>query len=170
MFLNTSKMPWVSLREDGDDTFQTAFTYASWPTTGVLNGLHKHPILKDANGYLIMFFGTDAANEDFLYKLWGRVRANGPMILLLTGTATLGTQVATTHPVTQETLADGLFADTITATGGILQDLVDILDAGNNRICMLKIDGIAVNDVFMELDLDGGGTTAASAYSAITGF
>ena len=171
MFLNTSKMPWVSLREDGDDTFLTTFTYASWPTTGVLNGLHKHPTLKDANGYLIMFFGTDAANEDFLYKLWGRNRTNGPMLLLLAGEVTLGTQVATTHPITQATLTSGLFGDTITVTGGLFENLVDILDSGNNRICALKLDGVSVDDLFMEIDLDGGdGTAAASAYAAITGY
>lgn len=171
MLLQTSKLPWVSLRAavSSDDTALTTFEYSNWPTSGVLNNLKGHPVLKDANGLLIAGFGTDADNEDAAYKLYGRARMNGPIILALTGIVTCGTQLITNNPIGDAALTARWF-DTITVTGGLLSGLVEILDSGNDRIAALKLDSLIFNDWFMEVDLDGGSTTMASFYSVICGY
>jgi len=169
MYLNTSKMAWQALRTDvdSDDTAIDVFDYATdWPSSNTI--CLKDPPLHDANGVLIAFHGTDGANEALTsYKLYGRSRQNGPIQLLLTGVATLGTQACLTSPVDNTTaIADGLWADTITVTGGLLAGLVDILDTGNNRICMLKFDSMHIQDLYLELDIG----TMASVYAIITGY
>lgn len=171
MYLNTARVPWVSLAEEADDTFQTVFTYDDWPTNNVINNLRGNAELLDANGYYVMMWGTAAADSVSEYKLWGRARMNGPMLLLLTGVATLGTQLATTHPITGATIANGLFVDSLTVTGGIFEDLVDVVDFGNNRICLLKFDGTIIHDIAIEFDHSvPAGTDMTLAYAAITGF
>lgn len=170
MYLNTARVPWVSLREAGDDAPRTAFTYSDWPTSGVLNKVRSNGTLKDINGVLIAMFGANAANEDARYWVFGRVRQIGPILMLLTGIATLGTQTAAVHPLTGATITNGLWVDTITVDGGIYEDLTDVLDSANNRIAMLKFDIGPIEDLRTEFDLDGGGTDSASMYAMITGY
>ena len=127
--------------------------------------------MKDTNGVMISLFGSDAADENVLYALYGRTRMNGPIMLLLTGIATIGTQIAVEHPIKgKPDLANRKWVDTFTVTGGIFADLVDILDSGQNRQAVLKFDITTINDLFMEIDLDGGSVTAASMYAIMTGY
>jgi len=169
MFLQTSKMPWVSMREAVvKDTAIDVFDYTTdWPSTGTVD--LKDVVLKDANGVLIAFFLTNDDNEDGSYKLYGRAKMNGPIMLLLEGIVTAGAQVITKHPITQATLT-AYWADTITATGGLLSGLVEILDSGNDRIAMLKFDSLIFKDLFMELANDGGSTDSATMYAIICGW
>lgn len=167
MFLQTSKLPWVSLRDNvtGDDTAITAFKYSNWPSSNTVN--LRSPVMKDANGVFIAAFGTDTADDVLTsYKLYGKARMNGPIVLLLTGVMTLGTQVATTHPISGVTVTNGLWVDTITVTGGLLSGLVEILDSGNNRACMLKFDTSIFQELYLELDLD----TINAFYAIICGY
>ena len=170
MYLNTARIPWHAWRTAvaADDTLLTAFDYLSlWPTTGVIT--LSAPPFQDANGVLVAFHGTAAADKDFLYNIYGRTRQNGPKQLLLSGVATLGTQNCTISPIDNVTaITNGEWADTITVTGGIFKDDVDILDSGNNRICMLRFDTQHIEDMFCEIDLDGGSDAATLAYSIIT--
>lgn len=175
MLLNTARIPWVALRTAvaADDTLlETAgdFSYSgAWPSSNTIN--LRTPPLQDANGVLIAFHGTAAADKDFLYNLYGRTRQNGPIQLLLTGVATLGTQNCIISPIDNSTsITNGEWAGTITATGGIFSGLVEILDSGNNRICMLKFDTLHLEDLFCEIDLDGGSDAATLAYGIITGY
>ncbi len=170
MYINTARLPWAQLRAlvAGDDTPISAFDFSDWPSANTIK-LNDEP-LKDANGVIIAFHGADAADEDTTYKLYGRTRNNGPVQLLLEGTIFLGTQNATTDPITGDTITNGEWADTITVTGGILSGLVEILDSGNNRICMLKFDQLHIDELFCEIVLTGGSTTAASMAGIITGW
>jgi hypothetical protein len=169
MLLNTRKMPWVSLRSAvaGDDTPIAIFDYlTSWPSSNTVK-LADAP-LHDANGILIAFHGTDGDNEALTYyKLYGRSKMNGAIFLLLTGVATLGAQACLTDPIDNKTaITGGLWADTITVTGGILTDLVDILDSGNDTIAMLKFDALNITDLYMELDIGA----QATVYSIVSGW
>lgn len=169
MLLNTARIPWQTLRSAvaGDDTPIADFSYStSWPASNIIK-LNKPPF-HDANGVLIAFHGTDGDNEALTYyKLYGRTRQNGPIQLLLTGVATLGAQACATDPIDDTTaITNGLWADTITVTGGILSELVHILDSGNDRIAMLKFDTLHIEDLFLELDIGA----MASVYAIITGY
>ena len=172
MYLNTARISWEAWRTAvaADDTLLAAFDYLTlWPTTGVIK--LNSPPFQDCNGVLVAFHGTAAAGKDFLYNIYGRSRMNGPKQLLLTGIVTLGTQNCTISPIDNTTaITNGEWADTITATGGILSGLVDILDSGNNRICMLRFDTMHIEDMFCEIDLDGGSDAATLAYAIITGY
>ncbi len=169
MFLNTARLPWTQLRAlvSGDDTPLSAFDFNDWPSANTikLNG----PELQDANVMFIAFHGADAADEDTTYKVYGRTRTNGPVQLLLEGTLFLGTQNCTKNPITGDAITNGEWVDTITVTGGLLEGIVEILDTGNNRICMLKFDKNHINELFCEIVLTGGSTTAASMAAIITG-
>jgi len=171
MFLQTSKLPWVSLRDAvvADDTALTTFQYSNWPTSNTLDDMKNHSAFKDANGLLITGFGTDSDNEDAAYKIYGRARMNGPIILIATGIVTCGAQLVTSHPITPAALTARWF-DTITVTGGLFSGLIEILDSGNDRIAALKLDSMIFNDLFMEVDLDGGDTAMASFYAIICGY
>ena len=174
MYLNTARIPWTSLRGAvaADDTTQASlgFDFGDWPSTGVLS-LSKAP-LADANGLAIAFHGTDAADETANYKLYGRARNNGPIQLLLEGVVTLGSQVCTTDPIDNSTaISGGLWADTISITGGIFNDsdIYTILDSGNNRICIVKFDQQWIEDFRLEIDIPASGQVA-SIYGIITGY
>lgn len=169
MLLNTARIPWQTLRSAvaSDDTAIDVFDYLTdWPASNTIK--LSAPPFHDANGLLIAFHGTDGDNEALTYyKLYGRTRQNGPIQLLLTGVATLGTQACLTDPVDNLTaITSGLWGDTITVTGGILKELVEILDNGNDRIAMLKFDSMHIEDLFLELDIGA----MASVYAIITGY
>jgi len=174
-YLNTARLQWSSLRGAvaADDTALTSFNYSNWPSSNTLN-LNSSKIC-DANGMVVAFHGTAAENKDFAYNLYGKCIANGPIMLLLTGVVTLGAQACTTDPIDNTTtIANGLWADTITATAGIFYDATNpayrIYDAGNDMICILQFDQKHVEDIFCEIDLDGGSDAATSAYAIITGW
>lgn len=167
MLINTARIPFVSLRDNvtSDDTAITVFKRSNWPSTNIIK--LKDPPLHDANGLIISAFGTDTDGDVLTgYKLLGIARQNGPIFNLLTGVMTLGTMVATTHPITGVTVTNGLWVDTITITGGLFSGLAEILDSGNNRICGLKFDQTIIEEVYLEIDLD----TINAFYAIITGW
>lgn len=171
MYQQAQKLPWIMLREavTADDTLLTAgsdFSYSIWPTSGVVNDLKNDTVMKDANGLGIIAYGKSADNATVLYNLYGRARQNGPVMLLLTGVMTLGQRVVTDTPI-GETAITARWVDTITATGGLLSGLVEILDSGQNRIAGLKFNSYWFNDLYFEVDLDGGGGTAMTEITAI---
>lgn len=171
MLLNTARVPWVSLRGavSTDDTYLTSFKYSDWPSSNTLN--LNIPDLHDASGLLIAFHGTDAADEDSTFEMYGRSRTNGPIQLLLSATVKLGTQNCTIDPIDgATTITNGEWVDTITITGGILSGIAEVLDSGNNRIAMLMFDQMHIEDIAVYFDLDGADTTAASMYAIITGY
>lgn len=170
MLINTARIPWVSLRGavTADDTFLTAFKYTDWPSSNTLK-LNEVP-LHDANGLIVAMHGSNAANENANYEMYGRTRQNGPIQLLLKGVVTLGTQICTTDPITGATITLGKWADTITVTDGILAGLVEILDSADNRICMLKFDQMHIEDLAVYFTITDAGEASASMYAIITGY
>lgn len=171
MFLNTARIPWVSLRDNvtSDDTAITVFKRSNWPSTNIIK--LTDPPLQDANGLVISAFGTDAANETVNYKLLGVARSNGPIFTLLGGVMTLGTLAATTHPITRPdtTVANGLWVDTISVTSGLFSGIYELLDSGNNRIAGLKFDQTFIEEVYLEIDIPAS-AQVASIYGIITGY
>lgn len=169
MFLNTARIPFVSLRDNvvADDTAITVFKRSNWPSTNIIK--LKDPPLHDANGLIISAFGTDTADDNLTsYKLLGVGRDTGPIYTLLTGIMTLGTLAATTHPITKPdaAVANGLWVDTITVTGGLFSGVVEILDSGNNRIAGLKFDQTFIDEIYLEIDLNN----INAFYSILTGY
>ena len=173
MLLSTARIPWLSLREAvaADDTAITVFKYSNFPAVGALpisgqNGSIdlNGPSLKDANGLLIAAWGAGGDNKTITaYRLYGVARQNGPIMLLLEGVMTSGSQVCAVHPITGATLTSNYWIDTITATGGLLSGIVEILDSGNDRICMLKFDSLIFDKLFLEYDENATGMTAFNA-------
>ena len=164
MFIQTSRLPWVLWRDAvaADDAPITDFKSANWPTTGTIDLRDAAQTdggknaLKDAVSVVVAAWGTAGATTS--YKIYGRCRGGGPIMLLLTGVMTTGTQACTVHPITGATLASNYWVGTMTATGGILSSSVSILDTGNNMICLLKFDTLIWKELFMEVDI---GTMAA---------
>ena len=155
MYLNTARTPWVKLRDNVtvDDAAISVFKRSNWPNTNVIK--LKDPPLHDANGLVITAFGTDADGDNLTsYKLLGVTRQNGPILTLFTGVMTLGTMAATTHPIDGTTIANGLWVDTITVTGGYLSGQETILDSGNDRICGLKFDQGIFDEIYLEVNLN----------------
>jgi hypothetical protein len=159
---------WHQLRSivSADDTALATFDYDSWPSSNVFNILTK---LGQVQNLRIAFFGTNAADEDFTYILYGRQK-DGPIQHLISGQVTFGSRVITKHPITKA-VATKYWADTITAAAGLLTDSDVLLDAaGNDRIGQLEIPARNVEELYLEVDLDGGSTTAASAEAIISGY
>lgn len=162
MYLNTARLSWLSLREavTVDDTAITVFKYSNMPDVGALPGRGQNgsielngPQLKDANGVFIAAWGAGGDNTVITgYKLYGTVRNNGPIVLLLAGVMTSGAKACAVHPLTGATLTSNLWVDTITATSGLLTGLVEILDSGADGICMLKFDTLIFDKLFLEYD------------------
>ena len=169
MFLNTARIPFVSLRDNvtTDDTAITVFKRSNWPSTNIIK--LKDPPLHDANGLIISAFGTDAENETCNYKLLGIARQNGPIYTLLGGVMSLGTLAATTHPITAATVTNGLWVDTFTVTSGIFSGIYELLDSGNNRIACLKFDQTFIEEIYLEIDIPSSGQVA-SIYAIVTGY
>jgi len=169
MYLNTARVPWLSLRDNvtTDDTAITVFKRSNWPSSNIVK--LNNPPLHDANALIISAFGTDAANETANYKLLGVARQNGPILTVLTGVITLGTLAATTHPITDAAVSNGLWADTITVTGGLYSGIVERLDQGNNLIASLKFDQLILDQLYLEIDIPASGQVA-SIYAIITGY
>ncbi len=169
MINNTIKLPWYSLRNvvAVDDTALAAFGFTDWPSSNIFS--LNDAKMKDVAGILISGYGSDAADEDMTYKLYGRRKMLGPITLLVSGVMTLGTQVCAVDPITGSTLTNTKWVDTITATAGVLSDEVTVLDSGNNRQAILQVDAYGWQDLFLEVDLDGGATTMATFGAIISG-
>lgn len=173
MFLNTARIPWYSLREAvaADDTAITVFKYSNFPAVGSaiktgqngavdLNG----PELHDANGLYLAAWGAGGDDKTITgYKLLGVTRQNGPIITVLSGVMTSGSLACAVHPLTGATLTSNLWVDTITVTGGLFSGVVEIMDSGNNRICMLRFDTTILDRIFLEYDENADGMTAFNA-------
>jgi len=76
---------------------------------------------------------------------------------------TSGNQNCAVHPLTGAVLTSNKWVDTITVTGGLLDGTHEILDTGNDRICVLKFDTAILDRIFLEYDEDGSGMTAFNA-------
>ncbi len=171
MLLNTARVPWVSLRGavSSNDTFLTSFKYSDWPSSNTLN-LNVPPI-QDASGLLVAFHGTNAADENADFEMYGRTRSTGPIQLLLKGVVQLGTQNCTTDPIDNTTtITLGEWVDTITISGGILANLVSILDNENNRIAMILFDQMHIEDIAMYFKITTAGNASTAMYAIITGY
>ena len=170
MLLNTARVPWVTLRGavTSDDTFLTAFGYTDWPTTNTIK-LSTAP-LQDASGLVVGMYGTNAENENANYEIYGRAMTNGPIQLLLKGVVTLGSQACAVDPVTGGAITAGFWADTITVTGGIMEEVVEILDAGNDRICEVVFDQMHIEDMACYFTISDAGSASTAMYAAITGY
>jgi hypothetical protein len=157
------------LRElvSADDTALAAFSYSDWPSTGTFDFRGEFP---DAKAAKVMFFGSDAANEDFKYILYGRYKANGPIVTLLAGAVVLGTRPCAKHPISDAALTNHKWADQISVATGLMDEKDVIQNNGdNNEAAAITFPMEGVVDLFLELDLDGGSVTAAKAGAIITG-
>lgn len=173
MYLNTARLPWYSLREAvaADDTAITVFKYSNFPAVGAnpekgQNGAIdlNAPGLKDANSLWIAAWGAGGDDKTITgYKLLGVTRQNGPIITVLSGVMTSGSLACAVHPLTGAALTSNLWVDTITVTGGLLDGHYDILDSGNNRICMLRFDSKILDKLYLEYDENATGMTAFNA-------
>lgn len=172
-YLFTKQHPWRFLRKAvaASDTAITTFDYASFPTSltdlDTQVGVGK-TVENSMNAVVIAAYGTDAANEDVGYKLYGRRLANGPIMLLATGVMTLGSQVVTKDPITRATRT-AYWVGTITVTGGLYEDRITIRDSGNNRICTMEFDTYGIKDFYLEIDLAAGASDMAEFNAIITG-
>ena len=149
-----------------DDTPLALFDYSAWPSAKAFN---LPAALGHVKNLRIAFFGTDAANEDATYVLYGRQK-NGPIQHLISGAITLGAQVVTKHPITG-TVMTAYWADTITAVAGLLTDSDVLLDAASSdRIGQLEIPRRNIVELFCEILVTGGSTTAATIEALISGY
>ena len=167
MIAQSVKLPWYKLREvvSSDDTAQSSvgLAYSDWPSADTVD--LTDPGLRDISGILISAYGSDAADEDMAYKLYGRRKMNGPITLLLEGVMTLGAQVCAVDPISGEALTDTYWVDTITATGGVLSGVDAIWDSANDRQAILQVDVYGWRDLFLEINL----TTMARFGAIISG-
>jgi hypothetical protein len=166
MFINNCKYKWETLRlaATAEATAITAFHWSdNWPSSGVVNVTEKFP---DANAIRVVFYGSDADNEDSLYRILGRHPQNGPILTMLAGEVTLGAAACAKDPVSDAALTNHFWGDTITVTGGSQQGCEVINDAAD-KIAAVDIPLKGVKEVFMEIDLDGGDGTAMAKLGAI---
>jgi hypothetical protein len=152
------KLPWVSLRENviADDTPISVFQYNNWPTSNTLS--LRGSDLKDSHGIMIAAYAGSAADKVITsYNLYGKSRMNGAIMLLLTGIMQTGSQACTIHPITEASLTNHYWIDTVTVTGGLLLNDCEILDNDSDRICMLKFDHTIFEELYIEIDLAASG-------------
>jgi len=158
-----------------DDTALATFDYASWPTSntvsmesGTETGISE---LLHARRLWLAIYGKAAVNATAGYKLYARRKDNGPILLLASGIATLGTQLVTKDPISEATIT-AYWADTITITGGLWSDMAPlVLDSGNNRIAIMRGRNEGLKDYYLEVDLDtaGAGTYMTEVNAIISG-
>ena len=177
MYLNTARIPWLSLREAvaADDTALSSLTggfirsnfpaVGSTPLTGQNGAIDLNSSLfKDANGVLIAAWGEGGDGKTITaYKLYGVTKMKGPILLIAEGAMTSGSLACANHPLTNVALTANYWVDTITVTGGLLAGDIDILDLETNRICMLRFDTSIFDKLYMEYDENGSGMTAFNA-------
>jgi hypothetical protein len=162
--MRTVQIPWYALRTAviADDTALATFDYASWPTSNTIeveSGTEEGiSTLLHARRLWVGIYGKAVADATAGYKLYARRKDNGPILLLASGIATLGSQLVTKDPISEETIT-AYWADTITITGGLWSDMAPlVLDSGNNRIALLRGRNEGLKDYYLEVDLNGAGT------------
>ncbi len=115
-------------------------------TTSQTTGLYafdSEPMNTKAVSAVVMFAGTDAANESFLYRLDGIVRAKNDgagcyvYIPIAKGTATLGTATYGSEG-TALGAAGNLWADGI--NDNLMSERAAIFSPGNNEIARMTVD------------------------------
>ena len=168
MYMNDCRYTWATLRAQvAETTPLAAFNWSDWPSSGGFDFKNAFP---DARCAKIMFYGSDAANEDFTFILYGRHRNNGPIETLLAGAVVLGARIATPDVITGVALTNGKWADQISVTTGTMDEEDVIQNNGeNDEIAAITFPMQGIVDLFLEVDLDGGSVTAASAGAIITG-
>lgn len=172
--MRTIQIPWYALRTAvvADDTALAAFDYLNWPTSNTVlveSGTEEGiSTLLHARRLWIAMYGKVAADATAGYKLYARRKENGPILLLASGIATLGTQLVTKDPIS-EAIITAYWADTITITGGLWSDMAPlVLDSGNNRIAMMRGRNEGLKDYFLEVNLDAAGVgTYMTEFNAI---
>ena len=128
----------------------------------------KFKIPDEWNNVAIAIWGKDAADEDCTVKLYGRMKNNGPIILLYSGEVDLGTKVVTKNPISLATVT-GYWADTFAASGA-QEFIVDIHlrnETADDDIAYLTFNTYDLEDLYLEVDMDGGVGVAAAEISAI---
>jgi hypothetical protein len=149
--LTTIQKQWYSLRDAivEDDSAVATFDFASWPTATYI-------VPSICNGVVIAFWGKGSANDHANYKLYGRRKNNGPVMLIATGVLTLGAQAVTKNPITGAAVT-AKWVDTITNTADWIKD-VGLMDIGNDRIGFMGFDLFAIAALYLEIDLDSSAT------------
>lgn len=173
MFIHDCKYKWETLRANSATipTAITAFLWSDWPSDGRIGTISVNEKFPYANAVKIVFTGSDAADESFSYKLYGKRQQNGPIELLLEGVAVLSAKVATPDPVSGSTITNAKYADQISVTVGT-QDEHDVIenDGADDEIAAVIFPLFGITDLYLEVVLSGGGGgTAASAGAIITG-
>ena len=168
MFIPDCKYKWETLRlaATAEAAAITAF-YApdDWPSTNTINLNQLFPF---ANSVKIMWYGSDAADEDCLYRIYGRRQQNGPIELLLAGEVTLGARICAKDPVTGDALTNHKWCDTATVTTGTMDEHDVIQNTGaNDEICAIIFPLQGITEMFMEIDIDGGDGNACATMGAI---
>ena len=160
-YLDTKQTPYKVLKKLGVD--DTALVWSGAAQTVDKHedcGLtHTEDVPQGANAAVVIFHGTDGANEVMNWMLVGWAEG-GPAEFIANGTATLGTQRVATGTST------GLYADTIAITAQKWDAIVSIADSGNNRIAKLCFDMCGLAWVACVIQKD----TAASTGSKIRFF
>ena len=161
----TIQLPWYALRAgvEADDTALALFDYQSWPTSGTIaiesgtsDGISQ---LLHARRLWIAMYGKASADATAGYKLYARRVENGPILLLASGIATLGTEAVSKDPITEASVTACYWADTITITGGLWSDMAPlVLDSGNNRIAIMRGRNEGLKDYYLEVDLNANGS------------
>lgn len=159
MIEQVAKFEWKMLRDAvaTDDAALTTFEYTN---AVYIAGMTKVP--KEANAVAIAFFGTDAANEDASIVIYGRARSNGPIMELYAGDIVLGAKVTMINPITKA-VETSYWADTVSSTGEEwITDTNIRNEGGDDEICYIVMNLFGIDDIYVQIDLDGGSVTAAS--------
>lgn len=108
-----------------------------------------------ANAGLVLFHGTDTADETMAWMLVGWRGLGGPAEFIANGTATLGTQQLEAATTT------GLYADTIAITAQKWPSIISIVDSGNNRVAKLVFDLCGIKHIACVMQKTTTATTGA---------
>lgn len=136
MNLSTKQLPYKVLKTLGVDDTALVWSGASQTVDRhEIRGstVESDDIPQNANGAVVIFHGTDAANEVMNWMLVGWAE-NGPAEYIANGTATLGTQRVNTGTALE------MWAHAITITAQNHIYTVSVADSGNNRIAKLCFD------------------------------
>jgi hypothetical protein len=161
------RKPWEALRSDveANDTAINTYEYSN-----AVYLASKWSISTSISSIIIALWGKDAENYTCAYKLFGRASKNsngipGPIESVAAGNLALGSQLITTDPISGE-VETGYWVDTITNTVEWTKP-ISLRNVGNNGICYLAVDVKQLQDVYLELTLDGGGGTQVTEMNAI---
>lgn len=136
MYLETKQLGYKVLKTLGVDDTALVWSGASQTVDKVEDRgstVEVVDIPQNANAAVVIFHGTDGANETLTWMLVGW-REAGPAELIANGTAILGTQRVAKGTAT------GLYADSITISAQKWLGPVSLVDHGNDRITKLAFD------------------------------